>query len=370
MERLGLVGPVLPFRGGIAQHTTMLHRQLSLEADLCTVSFRRQYPKYLYPGKSDCDPEYLGYSEPGVQYVIDSLNPVTWRKACRILMACAPCLIIIVWCTFFGAAYLGFMARYFRKRGVQVMFICHNVIDHESSIWKAAISRMALAQGSAFLVHTNSEKTRLMQMLPDARVTVHPHPVYNQFPSAKKKLSHRTGLELLFFGFVRQYKGLDILLTAMRYLEEENIFLTIAGEWWGEKTALRKLMSDVRLSARIEVIDRYVSQQEAAEYFYRADLVVLPYRRATGSGVIPLAYHYGKPVIASRVSGIEEVIIDGVSGRLFEPENPSDLAEVIREFLNRPPDSMKEGVRRAAERMTWKDFAACILDITRSGNND
>ncbi len=366
MERLGLVGPVLPFRGGIAQHTTMLHRQLRLEADLCTVSFRRQYPKYLYPGKSDGDPEYLGYSEPGVQYVIDSLNPITWRKACSILMACAPRLIIIVWCTFFGAPYLGFIARYFRKKNVQVMFLCHNVIDHESSSWKAALSRMALAQGSAYLVHTESEKSRLIHMLPGARVTVHPHPVYNQFPPAKKKLSHRAGLELLFFGFVRHYKGLDILLTAMGYLEEEDIFLTIAGEWWGENTVLRELMSNDRLSARIEVIDRYVSEQEAAEYFSRADLVVLPYRCATGSGVIPLAYHYGKPVIASRVSGIEEVVIDGVSGRLFEPGNPSDLAGVIREFLNRPPDSMKEGVRRAAERMTWKDLAACILDVTRS----
>jgi len=367
LPSIGLVGPVLPFRGGIAQHTTMLHRSLRSKADLCTISFKRQYPRYLYPGKSDRDPEYQGYSEPGVMYVLDSLNPVTWTKACRVLLARSPRLIIIVWCTFFGAPYLGFMARYFRKRGIQVMFLCHNVIDHESSFWKVALSRMALAQGSAFLVHSDCEKARLIQLLPGAQVTVHPHPVYNQFPSAKKKLPHRGRLELLFFGFVRHYKGLDILLGAMRYLEKEDIFLTIAGEWWGENTILRELISNDRLSARVEVIDRYVSEQEAAEYFHRTDLVVLPYRSATGSGVIPLAYHYGKPVIATRTAGIDEVVVDGVSGRLVEPENPYALAEVIREFLYVSPESMKEEVQKTAERMSWEGFAACVLDVIKSG---
>jgi glycosyltransferase involved in cell wall biosynthesis len=367
LSSIGLIGPVLPFRGGIAQHTTMLHRSLSSKADLCTISFKRQYPRYLYPGKSDRDPEYQGYSEPGVMYVLDSLNPVTWTKACRILLARAPGLIIIVWCTFFGAPYLGFMARYFRKRGIRVMFLCHNVIDHEAAFWKVELSRRALSQGSSFLVHTVSEKARLDQLVPGAQVSIHPHPVYHQFPSAKKKLPHRGRIELLFFGFVRHYKGLDILLEAMKYLEKEDIFLTIAGEWWGGNTISRKLLSNDRLSARVEVIDRYVSEQEASEYFYRTDLVVLPYRSATGSGVIPLAYHYGKPVIASRTAGIEEVVVDGVSGRLVEPESPYALAEVIREFLNGSPDGMKEGVRRAAERMTWEGFAACVLDVIKSG---
>jgi len=117
------------------------------------------------------------------------------------------------------------------------------------------------------------------------------------------------------------------------------------------------------LRTRIEVIDRYVPEQEAAEYFHRADLVVLPYRSATGSGVIPLAYHYGKPVIASRISGIEEVVIDGESGRLCEPENPYALAEVIREFLDVPPERMREGIQKAADKMTWESLAKCVLDI-------
>jgi hypothetical protein len=118
--RVGLIGPVLPYRGGIAQHTTMLHRTLSAQSSLCTISFKRQYPRYLYPGKSDHAPEYQGYREPGVRYTIDSLNPVTWIKACRTLLAHDPRLVILIWCTFFGATYLGFIARYFRKRNIRL----------------------------------------------------------------------------------------------------------------------------------------------------------------------------------------------------------------------------------------------------------
>ena len=360
---VGLIGPTFPFRGGIAQHTTMLHRSLSALSDLCTVSFKRQYPQVLYPGKSNLDPEYKGYSEPGVRYVIDSLNPLTWMKACRILMASSPKLVIIIWCTFFGAPYLGFMANYFRKRDTKVLYLCHNVIDHESALWKVALSRKALSQSSTFLVHSRSEKKKVNMLVPRARVAVHPHPVYNQFPSAKNRLPRRARLELLFFGFVRHYKGLDVLLNAMLLLDKEDVFLTVAGEWWERDITSRQLLEDERLRSSVEVIDSYLSEKKVAELFIRTDIVVLPYRSATGTGVIPLAYHYGKPVIGARTGGIPEVVNDGISGRLFEPENQYDLAEVIREFLAVPPESMKEGVQEMAKEMTWNSLARCILDL-------
>lgn len=366
---VGLIGPVLPFRGGIAQHTTMLHRSLSRKVSLCTVSFRRQYPRYLYPGKSDRDPEYVGHAEKGVQYVIDSFNPVTWIKACRILTGCSPKLVIIIWCTFFGAPYLGFMARYFRKRGVQVMFLCHNVIDHEAASWKVKISRMALSQGSIFCVHANRERERLGRLVPGAQVMVHPHPIYDHFPPAKANLRRRAKLELLFFGFVRRYKGLDVLVEALSLLKEEDIFLSVVGEWWERDAALLNILKNARLQSRVEIVDRYVSGDEAANYFSRADVVVLPYRSATGTGIIPLAYHYGKPVIAARTGGIPEVVMDGVSGRLFEPENPRALAEVIREFLHTEPDRMRGGVQRVAEHMTWDSLAECVLKAISKEND-
>ena len=359
---VGLIGPVLPFRGGIAQHTTMLHRALLTRSDLCTISFKRQYPKFLYPGKSDRDPEYAGHSEAGALYVLDYMNPFTWVSACKRLLEHSPRLVVIVWCTFFGAPCLGFMAKYLRKRGVRVMFLCHNVTDHESSFWKGWISRMALSQGDSYLVHTNSEKKKLNNLLPGADVIVHPHPISRQFPLAEKHLPRRAGLELLFFGFVRHYKGLDVLVDALKLLHGEDVFLTVAGEWWGNDVDLKRSLKSESIEPRVEVIDRYVSEEETAEFFQRADYVVLPYRSATGTGVIPLAYHYGKPVIAARTGGIPEVVIDGVSGRLFQPENPEALAEVVRELMHASPEKMREGARKAAEQMTWKSFTTSILD--------
>lgn len=272
-----------------------------------------------------------------------------------------PKLILFIWGTFFGAPYYGYMARYFRKKGIKVLFLCHNAIDHESAFWKAAIGRMALSQSDNFLVHTKSEKDRLLRMNPDSNIFVHPHPVYNHFPTATQKRSRRARLELLFFGFVRHYKGIDVLLSAMQLLEDEDIFLTVAGEWWEKDKKLKKMLKDERCRNNVEVIDYYLSEKEVAECFCRADVVILPYRSATCTGVIPVAYHYGKPVIASRTGGIPEVVIDGVSGRLFEPENPQALAAVIREFLHSPAARMREGVRKVAATMTWDSLAECIL---------
>jgi glycosyltransferase involved in cell wall biosynthesis len=148
----------------------------------------------------------------------------------------------------------------------------------------------------------------------------------------------------------------------MCLLKKEDVFLTVAGEWWRKDTILQELLDNEFLKNRVEIIDRYVSEQEAAEYFSRADIVVLPYRSATGTGVIPLAYYYGKPVIATKVGGLPDVVDDGISGRLVQPEDPYALAEVIREFLHASPAVMQEGVKRAAESMTWESLSKRILD--------
>lgn len=152
----------------------------------------------------------------------------------------------------------------------------------------------------------------------------------------------------------------------MHQLKKEDIFLTIAGEWWYKDETLKKRIEAVK--GRIEVVDRYITEEEAAAFFSRADVIVLPYRHATGSGVIPLAYHYGKPVITTTVGGLPEVVIDGVSGRLVKPEDPDALAKVLQEFLQKNPASMQEGVRKTAESMTWEGLAECILDIIRNKN--
>jgi glycosyltransferase involved in cell wall biosynthesis len=364
--RIGLVGPTLPYRGGIAQYTTMLHRSLSLRSRLLTVSFKRQYPNWLYPGKYDIDPGYSGHQEPGVSYVIDSLNPVTWLKAYQSLVSHSACAVIIPWWTVFWTPCFGLIANYLKKNDIKVIFLCHNVIEHETAFWREMLIRKVFSKGNIFLVHTNNDANKLMNLQSKARIVVHPHPVYNQFPPAKKSLHRRASLELLFFGFVRRYKGLDILLEALNLLKNEDVFLTVAGEWWHKDKALRKKIEAKDLQEKIEVIDCYITEEKTSELFTRADVVVLPYRSASGSGVIPLAYHYSKPVITTSVGGLDEVVDNDVSGRVVRPEDPHALAEVIREFLYAPSINMEQGIEKVARHMTWDGLSNCILRLVNT----
>lgn len=361
MPRFGLIGPVLPYRGGISQYTTMLHRSLCSQSELLTISFKRLYPKWLYPGKSVLDPGYKGYHEPGVFYILDSLNPLTWGQACKMFINHCPYGVIIPWWSSYWSACFGFISRFLQRRGIQIIFLCHNVKEHESTFWKEKLTSFVFAQGSAFLVHSREEAARLKALIPKAKIAIYPHPIFHQFPCPEKTLPRRSKLELLFFGFVRPYKGVEILLKAMHLLKEEDIYLTIAGEWWGNKKILLKLIGDLDIKNKVEIIDRYLSEKEVAECFSRADIVVLPYLSATGSGVMSLAYHYGKPVITTAVGGIADVVADGVSGRLVRPGDPLALANVIREFLQNNPANMREGVKKTAGAMTWDGLVDCIL---------
>src|SRR5690606_33456182 len=182
-------------------------------------------------------------------------------------------------------------------------------------------------QGDAFFVQTREEERKLHAFLGDVPVTYHPHPIYDQFPAAKGNLPRRKSLEFLFYGFIRPYKGLDVLINAMGRLRDIDFHLSIVGEpWQSEESIWRTRFREAGIEAKVEFVPRYVSDQETAEYFDRADVVVLPYRSGTGTGVVATAYHYLKPVIATRVGGFNDVVDDGITGLLVEPGDSAALA--------------------------------------------
>jgi glycosyltransferase involved in cell wall biosynthesis len=358
---IGLLGPVLPYRGGIAQHTTMLHRTLKEKVNLISLSFIRQYPLWLYPGKSNFDPSYENYKEREIIYLLDPLNPFSWISVCNHFIKHECKMVIIPWWSIFWTVCLSFIARYLKYKGIKVMFLCHNIIEHEPKIWKKLLTKEVLSAGDYFLVHTEKDGELIKTLLNKDNIIICPHPLYNQFPPGKGYLPRRARLELLFFGFVRHYKGLDILFKSMELLKEEDIFLTVAGEWWTKDENLKKFLN--ASNNKIEIIDTYITEEETAEYFTRADVVVLPYRSASGSGVVSVAYHYNKPVIATKVGGFPDVVKDGISGRLISPEDPCELAMVIREFLYKPSLNMSENIKKISEDMTWHSFTEKILKL-------
>lgn len=359
-KKIVLIGPVLPFRGGIAQHTTMLKRALSKTTSVLTLSFSRQYPSLIFPGESDRDPDYEGHQEEQTEYLIDSLNPLSWVKTVRRVIEYEAQTVIIPWWTVFWAPCLGYIVSSLRRKGIEVVFFCHNVVEHEAAAWKTFLTRMVLKNASRFVVHTKADEANLKALFPDAKITVHPHPVYDHFPEPKGELPRRRKLEILFYGFVRPYKGLDDLLDAMALLKGKDIKLTIAGEFWGGEQETRKKIDDLALTQQIELRPRYHTDAETAELFSRADVVVLPYRSATGSGVVPIAYHYNKPVIVTRVGGLPDVVKDTRTGFIIPVKGVEALAGVLDKLDSKTCESMKPQIIEMKQLLSWESLALAI----------
>lgn len=362
-RRAVLVGPLPPFRGGIAQHTTMLFHALRTQTDLRAISFARQYPAWLFPGESDTEPGQFRIADPNCEYIVDPLNPVTWRKALKRIREHQADLVIIPWWTVFWAPCFWYLARGCHAHGLEVRFFCHNLVDHESAGWKTFLTRRVLNQGQSYVVQASSEADRLRDLIPGARVLVHPHPLYDQFPEPTRQLRRRANKELLFYGFVRPYKGLDVLIEALARVRDKDIYLTVVGEFWSGLAEIRSLITKHSLDAVVEIIPRYVTEEETAAYFARADALVLPYRSATGSGVLAIAYRYEKPVIATTTGAFPDVVRDGETGYLVPPGSPGDLAAAIDRLTRERAGAMAPAIRAMADGMSWDSLARCVLDV-------
>ena len=342
----------------------MLLRAFCEFADARAISFTRQYPKLLFPGESDRDPAYQGHVEPHTDYLIDSINPFTWRAAVKKAIAEKPDVVVMPWWQVYWAPSFSYIARRLRRAGIPVVFLCHNVTEHEAAAWKRALTRRVLASGSGHVVQTNLDGEHLLELLPDAKPVLHLHPAYDQFPTPLGTLAPEHDLELLFFGFVRPYKGLDLLLDALALVDSSlDVRLTVAGEFWHGSAETEARIAQLGIGKRVELVNRYLTEQDVAEYFARAHALVLPYRSATGSGVVAIAHHYEKPVIVTRVGGLPDVVENGVTGFVVEPESPQAIADAIEHLGERDLDSMVAAVRRfKAERLTWSGLANAVLE--------
>src|SRR5688572_16753279 len=229
--RLALLGPLRPWRGGVAQHTTQLHRALQWRSEVKTLALSRPYPRWLFPGATRVEPGEEAYREPGVEYTLDWLRPQSWRAAVRTLEEHDTAGVVIPWWTVFFAPWVRWFTRACDQRGWPVVFLCHNVVEHETVAWKQWLTQKMMARGDAFIVHSRADQARLQMLLPGADVRYQPIPVYGHFPEPRSPLPRRAGLELLFFGLVRPYKGLDLLVDALAKLPGADVALSVVGEW-------------------------------------------------------------------------------------------------------------------------------------------
>lgn len=329
-------------------------------------SFSRQYPRLLFPGEfervSDPSAEHAGSAE----FVIDSMNPLSWLQVCQQLASWKADIAVAPAWTFFLSPCFAFILRRLRRSGCRVVAVVHNVVDHDASRWKWRISRLQLRQADAYVTHTQDLAARIRGVVPKATVAVHPHPVFS-YPEARGGLPKRAGLELLMFGIVRPYKGLDVLLEAVALSRHPSLRLSIVGEFWQDQEEVRQACRRLAIEHIVEIVPRFVTDEEAAEYFARADAVVLPYRTVTGSGVLPLAFHYAKPVIVSDLPGFLELVQDGVTGWVVPRAEPQALARTIAERVSREAAlAMRGAVQSARDRLSWRPFAELVLKMGRA----
>lgn len=338
--RYVLIGPTYPYRGGISHYTTLLYQHLGAAHEVKLYSFKRQYPAFLFPGRTDKDPSRSPLRA-DCEYLLDPSNPLTWLETFRRIKGDRPDALILQWWVPYWAltfASIAFLVRRFTP--TRVLFICHNIMPHEGSAIDRLSAKLALAHGHYFILQSQKDLMDLKRLLPDAKARKTALPVYDAFRSevmegtlAKKSLG-LDGPVMLFFGFVRKYKGLEYLIRAMpQVLQNVQVKLLIVGEFWEDKEPYLKTIEELGLQGNIEVIDRYVPNEEVGLYFSAADVVVLPYVDATQSAIVSLAYGFEKPVITTLVGGIPEVVKDGETGLIVPPQDSKALGEAIVRYF-------------------------------------
>lgn len=353
--RISIVGPAYPQRGGIAHHVYWIQQRLAArDHAVQVVSFRKLYPTIFFPGTTELDTSRLKF-EAGALPILTPLNPVRWLRAFRAIKAFAPDVVVFQWWQPFFGPLVGTLARWLRRSGFRCLMECHNIFPHERIPLDRMLVRFALSPANHLITHSMSDRDELVALLSGKAISVSPLPSLDEFST--RGAGTREGRTILFFGKVRKYKGLDLLLAAMpKVLSKIECELLIVGEFYDSIEKYRHLVRKLDIENRVRIDNRYVPNEEVPGIFSGADVLVLPYLSATQSGVARIALSNRLPIIASRTGGLSEAVIEGFNGMLFTPGDSSELADKIVEYFsgNRGPDF-------ANNMLTSSDTAPCAI---------
>lgn len=376
MKKIVLIGPVYPFKTGLSYYVSLLYRQLKQNNEVKMLSYTMQYPKLLYKKpQKDYEDDVLKIVE--AEYRLHTANPVNWLCTASYINKYKPDVVIFQWLHPYFAPCYWTLEKLIRKE-TKVLFICHNVFPHERFPMDRWLTKVALKPADYYITHSKSDAEDLKSIIknPDVRVTV--HPAYNFFKQknmVKEEARKILGINkeekvILFFGLVREYKGLKHLLNAMKLLKEMQVKLLIAGDFAGARAAYDAIISNNNIKEVVKIYDEHIPIGEVEKFFAACDLVVLPYESATQSGVIQVAYSFNKPVLATRVGGLPDVVINGETGYLVEPQNPEQIADAIIDFYTKNrAEAFMDGIEREKYRYSWEQMENVINCLTENIKN-
>ncbi|MCB0617814.1 MAG: glycosyltransferase [Saprospiraceae bacterium] len=370
MKKIVLLSPAHPLRGGIASSSERLALELQRSGhEVKIVTYRLQYPSILFPGKTQYtdDPPPPGLT---IERRLNSIDPLNWWLLGRRLRREQPDLLLIRYWLPFLAPCLGTVARQVRRNGhTKIICIPDNIIPHEKRPGDRRLTQYLVDAVDGFIVMSRSVGEQLQTFTQTAPWAYVPHPIYDNYGEKASRDEALRRLELdpafryvLFFGFIRDYKGLDLLLRAMadERVARLPVRLLVAGEFYGNEEKYRKLIAELGLGDRLQLFDRYVSNEEVRYFFGAADLVVQPYRSATQSGISQIAYHFGKPMIVTRVGGLPEIVEHGVAGYVVDVSEKAIVDAMVDFFAHNRRETMEAGVEANKALFSWEHLVRQI----------
>ncbi len=370
VARIVIIGSAHPLRGGgISTFNERLAKALDEAGHEAVIeSFSLQYPSFLFPGKSQFtdDPPPPGLR---IRSRINSINPLSWWRVGQALRREKPDLIIArYWIPFMGPAFGTILRLAKKNRHTRVISILDNFIPHEGRPGDKAFTRYFAGPVDAFVTMSRQVLGEVSAALPQKPAAFTPHPVYDNYGEAVPRAAacRKLGLDagkkyLLFFGFIRAYKGLDLLLQALPLVKDPDIHLIIAGEYYGDPAPYESLISGNNLEDRVHRFTDFIPTEDVRYFFSAADLVVQPYKSATNSGITQVAYHFEKPMVVTNVGGLPEVVPDGKAGFVVAPEPEAIAAGIERFFSGNYGAQMQSGLRDEKRKYSWDTFVEVLL---------
>ncbi len=373
--KIAIIGPAHPLRGGIADFNEALCKGFTdAGMEACIFSFSYQYPDFLFPGKSQFTSDPPDH-QIRIYTTINSLNPLSWILTARRIRRMKPDMLIVRFWLPFMAPALGSISRLVRRKGIKVIAITDNVIPHEKRPGDKILTSWFLHSCDAFVAMSGSVLQDVKKFIPDAKLGFLPHPVYDIFGPAVSKADARNHLNIphdrkviLFFGFIRAYKGLDLLLEAMadERLRELNVYLIVAGEFYEDSKPYMEMVEKSGSGERVSFYSDFIPKDEVKYFFCAADMVVQPYRSATQSGITQIAYHFERPMLVTNVGGLSEIVIQNKTGYVTEPYPRSIADAVFRFYSESREEEIIENVRNEKVRFSWKSFVEGVLELYAS----
>lgn len=380
-KKIAIVGPAYPYRGGNSLFIAYLYDKLSEQFDVTILNYTLLYPSFLFPGTTQFDQSSVTFKPVKSERIVNSISPVSWLKTAKRIKEINPDLVVFDWWhPFFSFCHFSisfFLEKKFQKK---ILFITENFISHEGHLIDHLLTKIGLANASAFLSLSEKVEKDLADISNNRKIYRSELPIYDCYdlhdrqrglydeenksnkpalPSGRKDFAFsEDDFILLFFGYIRKYKGLDILLNAMPLLLKEipNIKLLVAGESYEKFSFYENLVSELHLTNYVKMENRFVANEEVGKYYSVSDLVILPYRSATQSGILNVAYGFNKPVLVTNVGGLSEFVDDKKTGIVVEPESPEAIANGVIEFY-----SLQKTVnfsKNIAERISQNQFSS------------